>query len=240
VQRLIKKAALDLAQETFAARVVAKHSGLRRQLRLVLRSLLRRVPLTTEELVDLLTLMDPVEWAGVSEEDPGVGGEEFALALQVVELSGLPSTKQDDLRASIWRRAMIRDDWLVLNETGGKDDQRVEEEMQQSSLFRALHYVFLLEQVDGIPVRLFSPNDILQRQPFPASLRGKLGENELDGVRKDIEKEQAKLETFVEKGRLEDHYSGLVSSAQRALRDSIDEQGEQMAHQVTMGQTNGD
>ncbi|KIW66854.1 hypothetical protein PV04_06146 [Phialophora macrospora] len=227
------KAAFDLAQDTFASRVVAKSPALKRQLKQALKSLLRQMPLTAEELVDLLTLMDPIEWAGLPEEDPEVSGQEFALALRVVDLSGLPLTKQEDLRASIWRRAMVRDDWLVLNETGGKDDQRVEEEMQQSSLFRALQHVFVMEQIEGTPVHLLSPSEILSRETFPASLQDKLAENEIEGIRKDIEKEQARLKNFVEKGRLEDHYGGLITSAQRNVRDMIDAQGEQMAQQAS-------
>ena len=229
---LDEKAAIELAQETFAVRVVAKSPALKRQLKQLLKSLLRQVPLAAEDLVDLLTLIDPIEWVGLPEEDPDVSGEEFALALQVVDLSGLSSNKQDDLRASIWRRAMIRDDWLALNETGGKDDQRVEEEMQQSSLYRALQHLFWIEQNEGMPLRLLSPDEILNREAFPASLQDKLGENEVEGIRKDVEKEQARLKSFVEKGRLEDHYGGLIASAQRIVRDMVDERGEQMAQEA--------
>lgn len=226
------KAATDLAVENFASRVVAKHPALKRQLKQVLKSLVQQAPLSAEELVDLLTLMDPVEWVGLPEEDPEVSGQEFILALGVVNLSELSLSRQDDLRVLIWRRAMVRDDWLLLNETGGKDDQRVEEEMQQSSLFRAIQQSFMLEQIDGTPVHLLSPNEILGRDSFPASLQKRFAENELEGLRKDLEKEQARLKTFVEKGRLEDHYSGLVASAQRVVRSVFDEQGEQMAQEA--------
>ncbi|KIW95517.1 uncharacterized protein Z519_04102 [Cladophialophora bantiana CBS 173.52] len=229
---LDEKAAIDLAGETFASRVVIRSPAFKRELKQILKSLLRQTPLTAEELVDLLTLLDPVEWSGPPEEDPGVGGQEFSLALNVVEECGLPMPKQDDLRALIWRRAMIRDDWLVLNETGGKDDERVEEEMQQSSLFRALQHVFLLEQIEGTPVHLFAPSDILRRETFPVSLQDRLAESEVEGLQKDMEKEQARLNSFVEKGRLEDHYGGLITSAQRIARNIVDEQGEQLAEQA--------
>ncbi|KIY00964.1 uncharacterized protein Z520_03630 [Fonsecaea multimorphosa CBS 102226] len=229
---LDEKAAIDLAGDTFASRIVTKSPALRRELKQLLKSLIRQTPLSAEELVSLLTLMDPVEWSGPPEEDPEVEGQEFILALNVVDESRLPAPKRDDLRALIWRRAMIRDDWLVLNETGGKDDQRVAEEMQQSSLFRILEHTFLLEQVEGTPIQLFSPSDLLRREVFPVSLQDRLAENEVEGLRKDMEKEQAKLKSFVEKGRLEDHYGGLVTSAQRIARDILDEQGEQLADQV--------
>ncbi|OAP60379.1 hypothetical protein AYL99_05381 [Fonsecaea erecta] len=229
---LDEKAAVDLAAETFTSRVVAKTPALKRELKQILKSLIRQTPLTAEELVNLLTLMDPIEWSGPPEEDPGVEGQEFILALNVVDESNLPIPKQDDLRALIWRRAMIRDEWLVLNETGGKDDQRVEEEMQESSLFRLLQHVFVMEQIEGTPLHLFSPSELLRRDAFPVSLQDWLAENEVEGLRKDMEKEQTKLQSFVEKGRLEDHYGGLVTSAQRIARDIADEQGEQLAEQV--------
>ena len=229
---LDEKAALDLAQDTFASRVVAKNPALRRQLKQILKSLLRQVPLTAEEVVNLLTLMDPIEWAGLPEDDPRIGGVEFAQALKVVELSGLPASTKEDLVVSIWRRAMIRDDWLLLNETGGKNDRQVEEEMQQSSLFRTLQHVFEMEHMDGTPVQLFSPSDILSREAFPRSLQDRPAENEVEGIRKDVEKEQSRLRSFVEKGRLEDHYGGLVTSAQRLVRDIVDAQGEELAQQA--------
>jgi nuclear pore complex protein Nup133 len=223
------KAAVELAQETFAVRVVAKSPALKRRLKQLLRSLLQQTPLTPAELVDLLTLMDPVEWAGLPEEDPEVSSQEFVLALGIVNLSGLSNSKKEDLRTSIWRRTMIRDDWLVLNETSGKDDQRVEEEMQQSSLFRALQHVLYTETADGTPANIMAPGEILQREAFPASLQDMLVENEVEGIRKDVEKEQARLKSFVDKGRLEDHFGGLVTSAQRSAREILDAHGEQLA-----------
>ncbi|KIW85327.1 hypothetical protein Z517_00717 [Fonsecaea pedrosoi CBS 271.37] len=227
-----EKAASDLAGDIFACRVVAKTPALKRELKQLLKTLMRQTPLTAEELVNLLTLMDAKDWTGPPEEDPEVNGQEFILALKIVDESHLPAPKREDLRALVWRRAMIRDEWLALNETGGKDDQRVEEEMHQSCLFRVLQHVFLQEQTEGTPARLFSPSDLLRYDAFPVSLQDRLAESEVEGIRKDMEKEQAKLRSFIEKGRLEDHYGGLVTSAQRSVRDAVDRQGEQLAEQV--------
>jgi nuclear pore complex protein Nup133 len=223
------KAAFELAQENFASKVVAKSSALKRHLKQILKALLSQNSLAVDELVDLLTLMDPRQYEGAEEDDPEVFSQEFKLAWKVVELASFPEAKKDDLRASIWRRAMTRDDWLLLNDTAGKDDQQVQDLMQQSALYQALTYVFEIEQTEGTPVHLFSPSDILAREPFPTSLQDKLAENEIEGLRKDIMKEQSRLETFVQKGRLEEHYSGLVTFAQKTVRDAIDAQGEQMA-----------
>ncbi|EXJ85885.1 hypothetical protein A1O1_06254 [Capronia coronata CBS 617.96] len=232
------KAAADLAMESFATRWVSKFPALKRQLKQGLKALLRQNPLSAEELIDILTLMDPMDWPGIPEEDPEVRGQEFSVSLQVVDLSGLPAPKQDDLRVLIWRRAMIRDDWLLLNETSGKDDQRVQSEMQQTSLFRTIEQLLTLGHLQGTDVHLLSPKEILERDPFPSSLQERFTENELESLRKDLDKEQAKLKTYVEKGRLEDHYGGLVSSAQRTVRTAMDGKGEHMAKKV-MDESNG-
>lgn len=134
---------------------------------------------------------------------------------------------------------MIRDDWLMLNETGGKDDQRVEEEMQQSSLFRTIQQEILQAHQDGTSPHLLSPNQILGREAFPTSLQDRFGENEIEGIRKDLDKEQARLKSFVEKGRLEDHFGGLVTSAERDVRKFADGQGEKMAQEVIAKESNG-
>ncbi|KAK5212508.1 hypothetical protein LTR47_009833 [Exophiala xenobiotica] len=232
-----EKAAFDLTTENFASRLVKDTPGLKRQLKQILKSLIHQTPLTIEELVDLLTLMDSVEWVGMPEEDPEVCGQEFAIALRIVDFADLPGHKQDDLRALIWRRAMIRDNWLMINDTSGKDDELVQSEMQQTSLFRTIERVFLLEQFEGATVHLFAPHEILSREAFPSTLHERHAHNELEGVRKDMDKEQAKLKKFVEKGRLEDHYNGLVTAAQRTVRDIVDQDGEKMAQEATTEST---
>jgi nuclear pore complex protein Nup133 len=225
-----EKAAQDLAYDIFASRIVAKLPALKRQLKTALKSLVRQAPMSAYELIDLLTLMDPSEWAGSSDDDPGILGNEFAYALRVVDISDLAGP--DDLRALIWRRAMIRDDWEALNKTGGKDDQSVESEMQLSSLYKTIGQILMEELDGGETVHLLSPSEILAREAFPASLRDRFVESEHEGLRKDLEREQAKLKTFVEKARLEDHYGGLVTSAQRSVREASDRQGEDMAEKV--------
>lgn len=227
------KAANDLATEIFATRVVTKMPALKRQLRNGLKSLLSRVPLAPEELVDVLTLMDPTAWEGDPLDDPNIVGNEFNLALRVVRISTALSTPlKDDLRALIWRRAMVRDDWLALNNTAGKDDSEVERAMTSTSLYKTLEAACVADQMDGETLQLLSPGDILAREVFSGALQHRFVENELEGIRKDLDKEQTKLKSFVEKGRLEEHYGGLVTFAERQAREFADRQGELMAQEV--------
>lgn len=228
------KAANDLAAEIFASRVIAKMPALKRQLKNGLKSLLSRSPLSPEELVDVLTLMDPTAWMGDDQDDPKIVGNEFNLALRVVGIStALSTTLRDDLRAIIWRRAMIRDDWLTLNDTAGKNDTEVGREMTSTSLFKTLQAAFIAEQTDGGEVPLLSPGEILTREVLSGAIQHRFVENELEGIRKDLNKEQARLKSFVDKARLEDHYGGLVASAERGAREYADRQGEMMAKEAS-------
>lgn len=227
------KAANELAAEYFATRVVAKSPALKRLLKNGLKALLSRSPLSPEELVDVLTLMDPTSWMGDNDDDPHLLGNEFNLALRALRISSaLSPTAKDDLRAVIWRRAMVRDDWLSINDTGGKDDTKVENEQTSTSLFKTLYAAFIADQADGEELQLLAPSEILAREVVSGTIRRRFVENELEGIRKDLDKEQAKLKSFVDKGRLEDHYTGLLSYAERIAREQADQQGEMMAQEV--------
>lgn len=142
------KAGEDLAASIFAERVTDTAPGLRKLLTAGLRSIVNERPLTVEQLVDVLTLMDPIEIDVNPDEenDPSILGQEFFLALQVVEYSNdsdvSPQLKRE-LRKVIWRRAMVRDDWTVLNKTSGMNDEQVERVFRQSSAWKTLEALFV-------------------------------------------------------------------------------------------------
>ncbi|RVX71636.1 hypothetical protein B0A52_03820 [Exophiala mesophila] len=227
------KAAIELGNEIFASKVVSNMPGLGRQLKIGLSMLLKQAPLSAEELVDVLTLMDPVEFTGSPEDEPGVLGREFALALKVVDFSGLSQSSQDNLRTIIWRRAMIRDDWAILNETGGKADEEVEAAMQETSLFKTLQLALLEQLQNGDHLYLVSPSEILDKDVFPKDVRDRCLESDVEAIEKDMVQEQAKLRKFVETGRLDEHYGGLVTSAEKAVRAYQDQQGDAMAQDLS-------
>ena len=130
----------------------------------------------------------------------------------------------------VWRRAMVRDDWLVLNETTNKDDRQVESEMKQSCLFIALVQVMAYAQSNEIlEVKLFSPVQILKSELFPLSLQENFDDSQRTGIRRDLEREQERVKMFIDKGQLEAHYGGLVSSAESLVREQADRNGEEMA-----------
>ena len=79
--------------------------------------------------------------------------------------------------------------------------------------------------------QLISPNQILSLDSvFPQVLQERFAGDgkEKEGIRKDLEKEQKLLKSFVDKAQLELHWSGLLASAERIARGE-DEGGEDLA-----------
>ncbi len=241
------KAAEDLAVQIFTQRIVEKMPALRKLLVSGLRGIVDSRPLSPEQLIDVLTLMNQIDLDvdEGAEDNPGVLGREFYLALEVVEMANLSQQHKKELRKLIWRRAMIRDEWNKLNDTTGQDDQQVEERFQQTSVFRTLVHLFHEDYIalesDSPKLNLkeiiVSPGQILETDltdsagndgdidkvlPTVLAERFHGDEKEREAVRKDLGKEQARLKEYVEKAQLELHFSGLLSSAERMAKTEVE------------------
>jgi nuclear pore complex protein Nup133 len=229
--------AQQVALETFGKRVVGdkKYPALKALLNDGLGILLRRKPVPPERLIDILTLMDPVEYDGHETENPHILGHEFWLALEVLRLSELDATAVEGLIHLIWRRAMIRDDWVLLNDTADKVDEEVTSDMTQTTLFRTLFQYF--EHVQQGPqisgkTKLLNPSQIATSHIFPQSLQKRFRENEIELVERDLEAEDEVLKIYIEKARLELHYGGLLKMAQATVRAEADQEGDRIAGEV--------
>jgi nuclear pore complex protein Nup133 len=229
--------ARQVAQETFCKRIVGgkNHPALKALLHDSLGLLLRRKAISTERLVDILTLMDPVEYNGHEEENPQILGHEFWLALKILQLGEVDPSTSEGLTHIIWRRAMIRDDWIMLNDTTDKNDDQVTEEMTRTSLYRTL--VDYYEHVQHHPgesstIKLLNPSNVLNSEVFPKSLQSRFRENEVVLVLRDLEAENEVLKRYVEKGRVELHYGGLMKMAQAAVRAEADRAGNEAAAEI--------
>ncbi|ERF72515.1 hypothetical protein EPUS_09293 [Endocarpon pusillum Z07020] len=229
--------ARQVALETFRKRIVRekKYPALKALLNDGLGLLLRRKAVSPQRLVDILTLMDPVEYQGLEENDPQILSHEFWLALKVLRLGEIDPSMLEGLTRIIWRRAMIRDDWMSLNDTTEKNDEEVTAEMTKTGLFRTL--VAYYEHVQQHPeesssIKLPSPSQISEAEVFPMSLRKRFRENEIELVLRDLEGENEVLKRYVEKGRLELHYGGLLKMAQATVRAQADRAGDEAAEEA--------
>ena len=243
------KAAEDLAVQIFTQRIVEKLPALRKLLISGLRGVVNRRPVSPEQLIDVLSLMNQIDLdvEEGAENDPGILGREFYFALEVVEMANLDVQHKQELRKQIWRRAMIRDDWNKLNDTTGQDDQQVEERFQQTNAYRTLLDLFHQNYTTpetatnkmNVTEIIVSPSQILEpsvmddggedegkSNVLPAVLAERFhgDEKEQEAVKKDLGKEQARLKEYVEKAQLELHFSGLVSSAESMVRAQLEAQ----------------
>lgn len=221
-----------MALETFGKRIVGnrKYPALRGILNDGLGLLLRRRALSAEQLVEVLTLMDPVVYSGPEEDDPQILGHEFWQAFRALRLGQVDQLVSDGLAYSIWRRAMIRDDWIVLNDTTDKNDDEVTAAMTQTGLFRTLFDYYehaLRHPEDSGALKLLSPSQVLEGETFPQQLQKRFRENEIGLVQRDLGVENEILKTYVEKGRIELHYGGLLKIAQAAAKAEAERAGEE-------------
>jgi nuclear pore complex protein Nup133 len=136
---LDSSAELQLANEQFGKVLVDSKPALREALQRGLAKVVGRCPAAPDELIDVLTLMDPIRWPEVEGDE--VIDNEFALALRVLKASEMgrkdPSYR-DILEKIIWRRCMIRDDWEKINVTNQKGDEEMEATIRATALFRTL------------------------------------------------------------------------------------------------------
>lgn len=137
-----QKAELELAMDQFGQKVVAGKPMLRRQLEMAFSKLIMSKAMIPEEIVDILTLMDPVRFLE-GEDDGDLLGREFFYSLRIVDYSGMRASdpaRADAIEQLIWRRCMIRDDWTEINKTELKSDAEVEEVTQSTALFLTIRH----------------------------------------------------------------------------------------------------
>lgn len=230
-------AAQQLALETFAKRIVGpkKYPTFTALLNDGFSLLLRRKALSPVRLIDLLTLMDPVVYNGSVEDDPQILSHEFWLALEVLRLTGIDPSTAEALSQIIWRRTMIRDDWTMLNDTTEKNDEDVAAAMKQSSLFKTLvnYYEHIqLHPKDASTIKVLSPSQVSAVEVLPKSIQKRFRENEIELVKHDMEAENEILKKYIEKGRLELHYGGLLKMAQATVRAEADRVGDEAAAKI--------
>ena len=126
-------AEMDLVKKDFGSQVTKGKRALSNILDEGLTLLVKRQPMTAEMLIQLLTLIDHHYDL---DQTSGLTGHEFYLALRLtVIVRAEDEAKATLLERIIWRRCMIRDDWVVINDTRLKDDQAVEQSTGDTALF---------------------------------------------------------------------------------------------------------
>ena len=135
-------AELEIAMDQFCRHFIEGRPALLDTMEENFKKLLARQVLDTDELVDILTLIDiEPEYP----DDEGFADKRFYSALLLLKLSGFERTgprRKERVEKSIWRRCMIQDDWEAINRTELKDDTEVGLEAGATALFRTLKAAF--------------------------------------------------------------------------------------------------
>lgn len=132
-------AEIQLANDQFAKELVSSKPALREALHRGMAKLVIGRPMESNELIDLLTLMDPVEV--FENQGPDIFGHEFVLALRVLKLDGTFREQhkyREALENIIWRRCMIRDDWTTVGSISSKSDEEIDEELWETCLYSTI------------------------------------------------------------------------------------------------------
>ena len=219
----------DLAMQKYGSHFVKDKPILRDAFQNSLRKLLAMETLSSEGLIDVLTLMDD---EGIYPDDDGVIEMRFLSAFKVLRLCTIGISdpgRKDLLEGFIWRRCMIQDNWEVINRTELKAETQVENETGATSLFQTLKEGYrtgFFDRQSPLP-----PSSLTQVGSSVESLRAssylsKKPEHALELLAQDLAMEGEFLEQHIEKGRLEEWWRGVLIAAKSAARAEADAEGE--------------
>ena len=232
-------AEVDLALQRYGSNVEGK-STLRHSLERNLRKMLALEALSPEDLVDTLTLVDHGDAPSHNEDFMHL---RFFHAFKVLRLASSemkdPGFKELQEKI-IWRRCMIQDDWKAINRTELKDDAQAEVETAATALFQTLkegfrtHFWEESSSSSAPPLLLLPPAQILEAGTSIDALKASsssrfahVPENALAMLAHDLEKEDELLERYVDEGRLEERWKGVVEAAKMSARRDADSMGEE-------------
>ena len=224
----------DLAMQRYGSVFVKGKPYLRETLNQNLRRMLVMEILAEEDLIDVLTLIDgQTSLFNTSSEDEIILDSRFFSAFKVLRQStpdDNDSGREELLEKIVWRRCLIQDDWKFINRTEAKDDQQVEVEIANTSLFKTLKEGYRNNFWDKHPPP--PPSSLLEAGTTLSSLQSSFSytstpENTLTLLAHDLEKESDLLEEYLEEGRLEEWWKGVDNAAREAARSEADEEGDE-------------
>ena len=223
-------AEIEMAMEKYGTRFVDNRPILRKALEQYLRRLLAMEALSSEGLIDVLTLIDD---EGLYVDEEGVMDLRFFSAFKVLRWTNLEASDpgyKDLLERCIWRRCMIQDNWEDVNRTELKDDTQVEVETGATSLFKTLREGYRTGFWDKQPP--LPPDSVTNAGATIESLKtsshySNMADNKLELLAHDLEIEADLLDQYLERGRLEEWWKGVVEAAKASARAEADEKGEE-------------
>ena len=231
-QAIDAEAAIDVVFDHYGINTVDDKPALTLRLRDYFRQLFIRETLEPVQLIDLLTLLHD----DAQLEKAKVIDQRFFHALWILKYSGSlidPSVNTSLLLNIVWRRLLISSDWTTINRTETKNDTQVSEEIANTPLFQTLLVGFCTRS-SGSDEDFWdafdapsTPVDVLDIDTQPKVLRtlphlSNIPEEQLAELSEDLDLEDASLKQYLQEGRLEEWYKGVVDDARSAAEGRLD------------------
>lgn len=142
------EAEVHLACDAYAIHIKRKLPALNSLLETALEDLLQFKVLTTERVVDVLTLMKSKP---SDDSDANIAGTEFYLALLALQAgkSTIDAQRFDTALKLIWKRCYLADEWDLMNKTARKSDKLIASHLRETMLCKTM--------VLGLKNCMFSP-----------------------------------------------------------------------------------
>ncbi|OKL58905.1 hypothetical protein UA08_05803 [Talaromyces atroroseus] len=215
-----QKAEIELAMEQFGNETIDR-PALRDLLEELLALLIRRHALDADQLINLLTLIDEVQF--LEGEEGAVYQHEFYLALRVLQLSGYASSdpvRHDFLLKLIWRRCIIRNDWRAIASADIRSDSDRKSLYRNTALAATLSDCVLEEayykRPKGDIYPIPKPSDLINIGSYEL-IRSRFRAEQWPHIERDIHTEIDLLRHLVEDTKLDDWFPELVLLAEEDL-----------------------
>ncbi|KAL2819955.1 Non-repetitive/WGA-negative nucleoporin C-terminal-domain-containing protein [Aspergillus cavernicola] len=219
-----QRAEIDLATDHFAASIAQDRPSLHELLREALASVVSRKVLSRDQLVDLLTLIDPGQDSDITQNE--FSGKEFYLALRVIRL-GLYAKSDPNyslaLQKLVWRRCIIRDNWDATGKAAEQMGSESETLFYTTSSFRTLVLTLKDGQTEENTLYVPTcPQDVLMTDSDSVLLSSRFRPEQRARISRDLDNENAIMCHYMEKGELEFWFKNLLSSARKVASHSVD------------------
>ena len=222
-------AEVDLALQKYGSNVQGKPT-LRHSLERNFRKMLALETLPPEALINTLTLLGGENAPPVNQGFVSLRFFHAFTVLRLAPVEKIDSGLKELQERFIWRRCMIQDDWKAVNHTELKDDAKAEVETGATALFKTLREGFRTGFWDKTaplpPAKVLGAGTSIDALRVSSRFAND-PDNALAVLAQELEKEDKLLEEYMEEGRLDERWKGVVEAAKASARDEADSQGEE-------------
>ncbi|KAJ5757853.1 uncharacterized protein N7511_006547 [Penicillium nucicola] len=223
-----RKAEAELALECYGGHLFEDRPSLREVLSDTLFTLVNRQVLAVDDLVDLLTLLGPVQHT--ENDDDEIVRSEFHLALRVLDHGRYGQRDLSyfmALRRLIWRRCMIKDDWVARGKAAEGSNGDSDSSLGDTSLSQIL--IACLEEGPKTTSDLsiyaaLSPADALMTDTDADILVSRFRPEQKSRLALDLQTENDILRQYIEIGKLDFWFQNIlkVTKAQELAPGGVD------------------